>query len=802
MPADPTPSQCVGRASRHLNNALKDFGRTLENILDEEDTPVQLAERSSLKDEYRLIQDLFSEYQEALTAAQEVQADFDESFAKSVEGRVDFIAGRYQKLLSRFRKNPNPGAEFESPTGSSTSGPQSMKLQASLKPGILSSKASPLDYASLSSGELNNEDREEDIEGLLDGLSSDAINSHYDERLDTKEGGSGSLSEATSPSNPLPPIQGRKSSPDVDANAPETAHPTAKKGGGGLSAVVAAATLRQAVAADSSGGEESSRPESARSWGFKDVLSRKSLYQSGDQTSETDRNDLDLKTQPQGGRPQPGQPGSKTLSAPTSPMKDKKAGFFGKVSSFSQVVSAKVEQAKDAAGSIRGPGINKDRCFTLLVIDDANTDWSKYFRGRRVQTDFDIRVEQAEFSELSVNATAEHGVTASIIMQKTGNKVVRSFRPDFLLIRQNLRDAKEDYRKLILGFKYSDIPSVNSLDSIYNFQDKPWVFANMLKVQSKVGKDHFPLIDQTYFPSYKEMVTCGPNMRYPCVLKIGHAHSGMGKSRVDNATQFQDLTSVIAVADNYCTVEPYIDAKFDLHVQKIGSNYKALMRKSLSGNWKTNMGQSILEEIAVSAQYKAWIDALSEMFGGLDICSLEAMVAKDGKEFIIEVNDSATTLLGESQEEDRKNIAELVIKAMEDKCKAPPLPPGVTPPVARTTSRSSISRSSISSTTQDSGVGISAQSAAPKESTTAATSGRNAASAGAPAEARKRHDSQASESSTVSGVSSASSTVKKEARKPQPGVPGENGEEVQVGENEDTMKNLRKTFAGIFGDIN
>lgn len=50
---------------------------------------------------------------------------------------------------------------------------------------------------------------------------------------------------------------------------------------------------------------------------------------------------------------------------------------------------------------------------------------SKYFRGRRIQTDFDIRVEQAEFSELSVNAGTENGAMASIIMQKTGNKVVR-----------------------------------------------------------------------------------------------------------------------------------------------------------------------------------------------------------------------------------------------------------------------------------------------------------------------------------------------------------------------------------------
>ena len=59
-------------------------------------------------------------------------------------------------------------------------------------------------------------------------------------------------------------------------------------------------------------------------------------------------------------------------------------------------------QAKDAAGNIRVPGLNRDKCFTLLVIDDANTDWSKYFRGKRIHGDYDIRVEQAEFKVICI----------------------------------------------------------------------------------------------------------------------------------------------------------------------------------------------------------------------------------------------------------------------------------------------------------------------------------------------------------------------------------------------------------------
>ena len=41
--------------------------------------------------------------------------------------------------------------------------------------------------------------------------------------------------------------------------------------------------------------------------------------------------------------------------------------------------------------------------------------------------------------------------------------------------------------------------------------------------------------------------------------------------------QNETFASVVAVSGQYCTVEEYIDAKYDLHIFKLGDCYRAMM---------------------------------------------------------------------------------------------------------------------------------------------------------------------------------------------------------------------------------
>ncbi|VDP97646.1 unnamed protein product [Trichobilharzia regenti] len=130
---------------------------------------------------------------------------------------------------------------------------------------------------------------------------------------------------------------------------------------------------------------------------------------------------------------------------------------------------------------------------------------------------------------------------------------------------------------------------------------------------------------------------------FPVIVKVGHGHRGEGKVKADTPFIYQDLVGLMISGQTYATTEPFVDANCDLHVQKIGTNYKAFMRKAISGNWKSNTGSALLEKVPMNDKFKLWIDEVSRLFGGLDICSIDALQSKSGEYYIYEVINYAIT---------------------------------------------------------------------------------------------------------------------------------------------------------------
>ena len=46
---------------------------------------------------------------------------------------------------------------------------------------------------------------------------------------------------------------------------------------------------------------------------------------------------------------------------------------------------------------------------------------------------------------------------------------------------------------------------------------------------------------------------------------------------MNGQAELEDIASVVAGTNQDCTVEPFVESKYDIHIQKIGGSYKAFM---------------------------------------------------------------------------------------------------------------------------------------------------------------------------------------------------------------------------------
>ena len=69
---------------------------------------------------------------------------------------------------------------------------------------------------------------------------------------------------------------------------------------------------------------------------------------------------------------------------------------------------------------------------------------------------------------------------------------------------------------------------------------------------------------------------------FPLVAKVGTAHAGFGKMRIQNQSDFEDFRSVCALQDRYVTTEPFIGTFHIIHHthHQIGTTISASKRSA------------------------------------------------------------------------------------------------------------------------------------------------------------------------------------------------------------------------------
>ncbi|CAI2350843.1 unnamed protein product [Caenorhabditis sp. 36 PRJEB53466] len=332
---------------------------------------------------------------------------------------------------------------------------------------------------------------------------------------------------------------------------------------------------------------------------------------------------------------------SNTISAPTSPAKSRES------------LAAAVERSLNHDRS-RGEPVMKD-AKVLLVIDSHHVDWSKYFRNH---TEFAIRVEQGDIDELDVMCTEK---SCTVELNQPG-KDVRTFTPSAVFLGAGATRCAQ-LKTITRAFIAAHIPFLNSHTSAVAFLDKNNLKKQLKKITLSDGAC-IPMLPVVHYPHFHKFHQ-NQSATYPMVVSVNEGFQGIGKIKVNSQEELCDVEGMLQImskGDTEVEVQPFVDAKYDLHVQKVGHEYKTFLRRGICKHWKSNVGSSVLEQIATSERHKKYLKAITDHVGPMQICSIDVLVSREGREFVHDVND-VIAYFGESAEDDRR-AASMLLRAL------------------------------------------------------------------------------------------------------------------------------------------
>jgi len=288
-----------------------------------------------------------------------------------------------------------------------------------------------------------------------------------------------------------------------------------------------------------------------------------------------------------------------------------------------------------------------------------------------------VKVEQTRWKYLHVEATPG-GECVCYLMPHvypdepwpfSSQKNPRIVKPDFVLFRNFPTDSHGDnFKNQVLGFKMCNIPAVNTVNSVYMGMERVYVYSELKRIQEKIGKENFDVVDCYYYSNQKIVLNVPSPLEpeqatpFPLVCKVGTGHEGKGKIRIRENQELKDFRGVLTLNNNYFTTEPYIKFDFEFRVQKIGNSVRAFKRFSRD-SWKQE-GDMYYEDMEMTDKYRLWVEECSQLFGGLDMFSLDILSCPDGREIIIELNDCGTGIIYDYQDEDLQHVKDLVIEKM------------------------------------------------------------------------------------------------------------------------------------------